>query len=45
MIVMANVRHVTVLRVRYTVHAATNCNGKPIRPPGWLIETLEGPTQ
>jgi acyl-CoA thioester hydrolase len=25
----------------YTVHAATNLNGKPIRPPRWLIEALE----
>jgi len=25
----------------YTVHAFTNAEGKPIRPPAWLIELME----
>ena len=25
----------------YTVHAITDAGGKPIRPPGWLMEKLE----
>ena len=27
-----------------TVHAFTDSNGKPIRPPGWFVETLEKAT-
>jgi acyl-CoA thioester hydrolase len=29
----------------YTVHAFTDSNGKPIRPPGWFMEALEKVTQ
>lgn len=25
----------------YTVHAITDADGRPIRPPSWLVETLE----
>jgi acyl-CoA thioester hydrolase len=25
----------------YTIHAFTNPEGRPIRPPGWLLEALE----
>lgn len=27
----------------YTIHAFTDKAGKPIRPPEWLLEALEGP--
>ena len=27
----------------YTVHAFTDPSGKPIRPPGWLLEALKMP--
>lgn len=25
----------------WTVHAITNASGKPIRPPGWIVELVE----
>ena len=28
----------------YTVHAFTNVEGKPIRPPAWFVETLQRAT-
>ncbi len=28
----------------YTVHAFTDRQGKPIRPPAWFVEMLAGPT-
>ena len=29
----------------YTVHAITSPDGKPIRPPQWLLDALRGPVE
>ena len=29
----------------YTIHAVTDCNGKPIRPPQWFVDLFNQPQQ